>query len=63
MYSQTIYSFNVKNILGNEVFTASDSKTSADHTTHINLQGLTNGVYTIQLNVGGDVISKKLIIQ
>lgn len=53
----------VMDILGNEVFSATDNNQSTDHNKQINLEGLTNGIYTIQLSVGRDVVTRKLIVQ
>lgn len=50
-------------VLGNEVFSASDNKNSTDHNKQISLEGLANGIYTIQLSAGADVVTRKLIVQ
>lgn len=53
----------VFDVLGNVVFNAIDYKINTDYNKQINLEGLAEGIYTIQLSAGSDVITKKLIIQ
>ena len=53
----------VVNMLGTEVFSASDKNNSTDYKIEINLDGLSKGMYYLKLSTGTDAIIKKLIIQ
>jgi Ig-like domain CHU_C associated/PKD-like domain/Secretion system C-terminal sorting domain len=53
----------VVNMLGEEVFTASDKNNSTDYHAEVNLESLPKGVYYIKLSTGVDNVIKKLIIQ
>lgn len=50
-------------VTGIEVYNSTDRINSGDHSKQINLEGIADGIYTIQLSSGTDVITQKLIIQ
>lgn len=51
------------NSVGNEIYSASENKSGKNYNKQIDLEGLANGIYTIQLSAGTDVVTQKLIIQ
>jgi Ig-like domain CHU_C associated/Secretion system C-terminal sorting domain/PKD-like domain len=53
----------VVNMLGSEVFTASDKNNSTEYRAEVNLETLPKGVYYLKLSTGNDTVIKKLIIQ
>ena len=53
----------VINIVGKEVFSASDNGVTRDYTKQINLENLAKGMYYIKLCIGTDVTTKKLFVQ
>ena len=53
----------IVDIIGKEVYNASDNTSSKYYTKQINLEKLTRGIYYIKLNTGTDITIKKIIVQ
>jgi hypothetical protein len=56
-------SVTVVDMLGTEVFAASDKNNSTDYNLEINLENLSKGLYYLRISAGTDAIIKKLIVQ
>jgi|ERR1019366_6997537 hypothetical protein len=61
--NSTDLSITIIDILGKEVFRLSDKNSSAEYKKEINLEHLSTGIYSIQLSIGTDIKTRKIIIQ